>query len=100
MKFETSEFIGANVLDNKPFIVTPIMDNGNAMVYIQKHPTCDRLTIVCSIQTSLMHFLTRAPCQMYHVSLGLVYLHSQNIVHGDLKAVLRLFYGLLFPSYV
>ena len=25
--------------------------------------------------------------QLYHISLGIVYLHSQNIVHGDLKAV-------------
>ena len=46
MKPGTSEFLGANVLDNKPFIVTPIMDNGNARIYIQNHPDCDRLTIV------------------------------------------------------
>jgi serine/threonine protein kinase len=34
--------------------------------------------------------------QLYHVSLGLVYLHSQKIVHGDLKAV-NTFQLLIFP---
>lgn len=62
------EFLGANVLDNKPFIVTPLMVNSNARIYIHQNPDCDRLTI------------------LHHVSMGLVYLHSQNVVHGDLKA--------------
>jgi hypothetical protein len=48
MNSNFSEFLGANVLDNKPFIVTPIMDNGNARLYIQNHPDCDRLEIVSS----------------------------------------------------
>ena len=73
------------------------MDNGNAMAYIQKHPTCDRLTIVRSFEA---FWCISDEGQMYHVSLGLVYLHSKNIVHGDLKAVFCLFYGLSFPSYV
>jgi len=57
------------VLDNKPFIVTPLLSNGNVQNYIYHHPDCDRLKI------------------LYDMSLGMVYLHSRNIVHGDLKAV-------------
>jgi hypothetical protein len=49
-----AEFLGANILDNKPFIVTPLMDNGNAQIYIQNHPDCDRLTMVrCNLSVHM-----------------------------------------------
>ena len=83
-------------MDNKPFIVTPIMDNGNAMIYVQKHPSCDRLTMVRSHLVLHFHPFLRFYGQIQQVSLGMVYLHSKNIVHGDLKAVLCLSYNLLF----
>ena len=41
------EFLGANILDEKPFIVMPYLANGNARDYLQKHPNADRLQIVC-----------------------------------------------------
>ena len=41
------EFLGANVLDEKPFIVMPYLANGNARDYLQEHPNADRLQIVC-----------------------------------------------------
>jgi len=41
------EFLGANLLDDKPFIVTPYLENGNARVFIENHPECNRLKIVC-----------------------------------------------------
>lgn len=94
-----SEFLGANVLDNKPFIVTPLMNNGNARIYIQQHPDCDRLTIVRLIYWYIYEIFLRCCDQLYHVSLGLVYLHSQNIVHGDLKAVSSIRYIWLILSH-
>ncbi|KAF7982534.1 hypothetical protein HWV62_28160 [Athelia sp. TMB] len=63
------KFLGANVLDDKPFIVVPYLANGNARDYLIIHPECNRLQLV------------------HGISLGLVHLHSQQIVHGDLKAV-------------
>jgi hypothetical protein len=42
------EFIGANELGDKPFIVMPYLKNGNARNYIEGHPNCDRLQIVRS----------------------------------------------------
>ncbi|KAF8887344.1 kinase-like domain-containing protein [Infundibulicybe gibba] len=63
------QFLGANILDDQPFIVMPYMRNGNARDYVQEHPTANRVKI------------------LYHTSLGLVHLHSQNVVHGDLKAL-------------
>ncbi|KZP30555.1 kinase-like protein, partial [Athelia psychrophila] len=63
------QFLGANVWDDRPFIVMPYLAYGNARSYIQAHPQCNRIKI------------------LHGVSLGLVHLHSQEIVHGDLKAL-------------
>jgi hypothetical protein len=40
---------GANILDERPFIVMPFMQNGNARDYIHDHPTFDRLKLVGSM---------------------------------------------------
>ena len=47
--FLPQEFLGANVLDDKPFIVMPLMENGNARDYIDRNPTCDRQRMVSCI---------------------------------------------------
>jgi hypothetical protein len=44
--FNRTEFFGANVLDDKPFIVMPYYPNGNARDYVQRNPDCDRIKIV------------------------------------------------------
>ena len=41
-----SEFLGANVPDNKPFIVTRYLQDGNVRFYVEKNPDCDRLKLV------------------------------------------------------
>jgi serine/threonine protein kinase len=43
------EFLGGNVLDEKPFIVMPFLKNGNARDYIHNNPTCNRQKIVSII---------------------------------------------------
>ncbi|KAF9531419.1 hypothetical protein CPB83DRAFT_848994 [Crepidotus variabilis] len=62
------EFLGANILDDKPFFVMPLLVNGNAKDYVRNNPNFPRIHII------------------HHVALGLSYLHAQLIVHGDLKA--------------
>jgi hypothetical protein len=42
------EFLGANVLDDKPFIVMPFLKHGNALDYIEANSNCDRQKIVSS----------------------------------------------------
>jgi serine/threonine protein kinase len=83
-----AEFLGANILDEKPFIMTPYLENGNARHYLQKHPDRDRLQIV---RLSNFHVLVllmfTVYMQLHGISLGLVHLHSHGIIHGDLKAV-------------
>jgi hypothetical protein len=49
------EFLGANVLDDKPFVVTPYLENGNVRVYIENHPHCDRLKIVYEYLVIFFH---------------------------------------------
>lgn len=63
------QFLGANILDDTPFIMMPLLRNGNARNYVQSHPSCNRIKI------------------LHDISLGLVHLHSQHVIHGDLKAV-------------
>lgn len=64
-----AEFIGANILDKTPFIVTPYLRNGNARQYISVNPECDLLRLLRDI------------------SQGIAYLHSRKVVHGDMKAM-------------
>jgi hypothetical protein len=49
-----AEFLGANVLDEKPFIVTPYLMNGNARNYFLEHPDGDRLHIVRFLYTHIL----------------------------------------------
>ena len=80
-------FLGANVLDDQPFIVMPYFKNGNVRDYLVKHPDSDRLQIVCIPVTPLVLARLTPHPQLHGISMGLVYLHSHHIVHGDLKAV-------------
>jgi hypothetical protein len=82
------EFLGANILDDKPFIVMPYLKNGNARDYLQEHPDGNRLQIVRTpmLQDESWLVIT-SHVQLHGISLGLVYLLSHRVVHGDLKAV-------------
>jgi len=83
-----TEFLGANVLDKKQFIVMPYLTKGNVRDYFLEHPNGDRLHIISFSQVHV--FCLILPAQLHNISLGLVHLHSRKIVHGDLKAVRRL----------
>ncbi|KAJ7779207.1 hypothetical protein B0H16DRAFT_1405717 [Mycena metata] len=64
-------FFGLYYLDNRLCLVSPWMENGNIMQFLSKQsPTIGhRLSLILD------------------VALGLRYLHEQNVVHGDLKAI-------------
>ncbi|KZT36417.1 kinase-like protein, partial [Sistotremastrum suecicum HHB10207 ss-3] len=49
-------------------LISPWMDNGTARQYVQEHPEADRLAITRGVAT------------------GLLYLHKNHIIHGDIKS--------------
>ncbi len=88
----SSEFLGANILDSRPFIVMPFIKNGNAQEYILRHPECNRLELVSIFPldqplSSIRSLILTSSAQAYHISLGLMHLHVHKVIHGDLKAV-------------
>ena len=61
------------------------MPGGNLMEYVKKHPGSDRIRLV---GTLLQHPSYADPhYQLSDVAGGLRYLHSCNVIHGDLKGV-------------
>lgn len=62
------------------------MRNGNAPEYLKKNRGADRLQIV-SIALHLRIVLSFARTQCYEVAQGLHYMHSRDVVHGNLLPV-------------
>lgn len=62
------------------------MKHGNIREYICAHPECCRAALVSSYTVFCLtnYWLSE---QIQDICSGLVYLHSFNIIHGDLKAV-------------
>lgn len=61
------------------------MPGGTLPVYIKKHPDVDRVGLVGSNPTAFPH--TNQRHQLSDVAQGLCYLHSFNVVHGDIQGV-------------
>ncbi|KAG8893077.1 hypothetical protein FRB99_002210 [Tulasnella sp. 403] len=50
------------------YLISPWIDNGSLQEYIMRNPGCDR------------------PKYLYQVACALVYLHGEDIIHGDVRA--------------
>ena len=66
-------------------LVSEWMPGGDLTEYVKKHPEVDRLELVCvSPPYRTMHLPSR---KLRGVVDGLHYLHSNNVIHGDLRGV-------------
>ncbi|KAJ3307731.1 hypothetical protein HDU76_004415 [Blyttiomyces sp. JEL0837] len=65
------ELLGACATAERPFMVSPFMDNGHALQYLDK----------------CLDDPVKPVQLMYEISQGMHYLHSRHVIHGDLKAI-------------
>jgi len=67
-------------------VVSPWMPEGDLSQYLNKYPGVNRASIVraCALRNASILNCFR---QMVGVADGLSYLHSSDVIHGDLKGV-------------
>jgi serine/threonine protein kinase len=78
------QFLGANTLDDTPFVVMPYIPY-NARQFLEQRSTFNPVYIVSQSQGK--SDLKTNGHQLRDVALALQYLHSRKICHGDLKGV-------------
>ena len=66
-------------------LISDWMPGGDLVGYVNQHPGTDRLRLVSpSLSSTGKVFIL---CQLDDIAQGLHYLHSRNVIHGDLKGV-------------
>jgi serine/threonine protein kinase len=66
-------------------LISNWISGGHLPGYIKKNSDADRLGLVRVLSLCLFRAYSR--CQLSDVAKGLYYLHSCNVIHGDLKGV-------------
>jgi serine/threonine protein kinase len=69
-------------------LVSQYMPNGTVVRFLKPRPDENRSSYVCFSYLIIAHFsLTPSIYQLMDIVNGLIYLHSLNIIHGDIKGV-------------
>jgi len=83
-------FRGVNMTLFQLALVYDWGQNGNITQYLASNPGASRLSLVRNLLPQKLRPITNAVFlarQLFGVAKGLLYLHSVNIPHGDLKEV-------------
>jgi serine/threonine protein kinase len=69
-------------------MVSEWMSNGNINQFLRERRDANRLELVSSLSDPPYHLLTVIRLtQLSDVAKGLIYVHDQGMIHGDLKGV-------------
>jgi serine/threonine protein kinase len=75
-------------MDKNQFImVSEWMANGNINEFIKSNRDIDRFELVRSLLPLATPFADDPLRQLKDVTRGLIYMHDQSMIHGDLKGV-------------
>jgi len=67
-------------------LVSKWMPGGDLRYHVRKNPDTDRISLVSRVPNVPLG-CGLIPPQLIGVAGGLAYLHSSNVIHGDLKGV-------------
>ena len=68
-------------------LISSWMPGGNLRKYVRANPGADRLKLVRAILPVTIRVSRLFVHQLHDAAKGLNYLHSRNVIHGDLKGV-------------
>jgi len=80
--------IGVMMSETQFAMISDWMVNGNINDFVKAHPDANRLELVSSsFRVSLLSLTAESFIELGDVARGLIYIHYQGMVHGDLKGV-------------